>query len=60
MKADFAATVELKSEAMGTCEQSRHTNLFVCLVLHSPGPVSTVPGRCDSSSSTSSVHHPGS
>lgn len=41
MKADFAASVELKSENMKTCEHSRHTNLFVGLVLHSPGPIST-------------------
>lgn len=41
VKADFAATVVLKSEAMATCEFARHTNMYVALVLHSPdtGPI---------------------
>jgi hypothetical protein len=36
VKADFAATVELKAEKMATCEFGTHTNLYVALVLHSP------------------------
>ena len=44
VKADFAATVELKSAAMKTCEHSRQTNLFVALVQHSPGPAPVQPG----------------
>ena len=41
VKADFAATVQLKSEYTGTCEYGNTTNLYVALVLHSPdtGPV---------------------
>ena len=38
VKADFAATVELKAEAQATCEFGRHTNMYVALVLHSPTP----------------------
>jgi hypothetical protein len=45
MKADFAATVELKSKYMGTCEQSRQTNLYVCNVLHSAGEIPTKAGQ---------------
>lgn len=44
MKGDFAATVELKSKNMGTCEQSRQCNLYVCNVLHSAGAIQTKPG----------------
>ena len=36
VKADFAATVELKAEKMATCEFGTHTNMYVALVLHSP------------------------
>lgn len=37
--------MELKSKHMATCEVSRHTNLYVALVLHSPGEVSTEVGK---------------
>jgi hypothetical protein len=45
MKGDFAATVKLKSKYMGTCEHSRQTNMYVCVVLHSAGKVSQKAGQ---------------
>jgi hypothetical protein len=44
LKADFAATVELKSKQMGCCEFSRQTNQYVCIVLYSPGKSPRKPG----------------
>lgn len=45
VKADFAATVTLKSEHMATCEYGRTTNLYVALVLHSPEQGPLKPGE---------------
>jgi hypothetical protein len=45
LKADFAATVELKSSNMGTCEFGRQTNLYVCLALHSPSEAPPIVGK---------------
>lgn len=36
VKSDFAATVELQSEHMATCEFGRSCNLYVALIVHSP------------------------
>jgi hypothetical protein len=49
VKADFAATVILKSEYMATCEHGRYTNMYVALVLHSPeiGPLKQGVGEFD-------------
>ena len=37
VKCDFAASIELKAKNQGCCEWGPHTNMFVVLVLHSPG-----------------------
>jgi hypothetical protein len=53
VKADFAATVEIKQENQATCEYGTHANLFVALVLHSPEPLCCAepgaarPVKCD-------------